>query len=107
MTRRPSPQAVALLRALAADPKRWRYGYELGQEVGLKAGTLYPILMRLSDRGLLEAAWEIDPPAGRPSRHLYRILSDGLELARQETPEESLRRGGRATRPTPAGVTAW
>ena len=26
---------------------------------------MYPILMRLADRGLLETAWETDPPAGR------------------------------------------
>ena len=44
--------------ALAADPDRWRYGYELGVEVGLKSGSLYPILMRLCDRTLVEARWE-------------------------------------------------
>ena len=54
--RRPSPQTVAVLGALAAEPTAWRYGYELGLEVGLKAGSLYPILIRLADRGLLEAA---------------------------------------------------
>ena len=26
---------------------------------------MYPILMRLADPGLLETAWETDPPAGR------------------------------------------
>ena len=50
--RRPSPQTVAVLGALAAEPTAWRYGYELGLEVGLKAGSLYPILIRLADRGL-------------------------------------------------------
>jgi DNA-binding PadR family transcriptional regulator len=72
---------VAVLSALAADPSTWRYGYELGQEVGLKAGSLYPILIRLCDRGLLEASWETDPPAGRPPRHLYRLTADGARLA--------------------------
>ncbi|MET8140174.1 helix-turn-helix transcriptional regulator [Sphaerisporangium sp. NPDC005288] len=80
--RRPSPQTVAVLSALAADPSEWRYGYELGRQVGLKAGSLYPILMRLSDRGMLETAWESDPPAGRPPRHLYRLTGAGLEMAR-------------------------
>ncbi|MFC5002801.1 PadR family transcriptional regulator [Dactylosporangium cerinum] len=79
--RQPSPQTAAVLRALAADPAQWRYGYELGQEVGLKAGSLYPILIRLSDRGLLEASWEADPPQGRPPRHLYRLTAAGLEMA--------------------------
>ncbi|MCT9934655.1 PadR family transcriptional regulator [Planotetraspora sp. A-T 1434] len=82
-TRRPSPQTVKVLAALAADPSTWRYGYELGQQVGIKAGSLYPILMRLTDRGLLEASWESDPPVGRPPRHLYRLTGSGLALAAQ------------------------
>ncbi len=88
-TRRPSPQTVAVLTALAADPSAWRYGYELGQEVGLKAGSLYPILIRLCDRGLLDAAWETDPPQGRPARHLYRLPGAGARLAAELTPAES------------------
>jgi DNA-binding PadR family transcriptional regulator len=72
---------MSVLRALAADPARWRYGYELGTETGLKAGSLYPILVRLADRGLLEASWEESPPPGRPPRHLYRLTPDGRELA--------------------------
>ena len=49
--RPPSAQAVNVLRALAADPARWRYGYDLAAEVHLKSGTLYPVLVRLADRG--------------------------------------------------------
>ena len=79
--RRPSPQTVAVLAALAVDPGRSRYGYELGQELGLKAGSLYPILIRLCDRGLLEARWEAEPAVGRPPRHLYRLTDAGLRLA--------------------------
>ncbi|MDX6720968.1 MAG: hypothetical protein QOJ63_3222 [Solirubrobacteraceae bacterium] len=81
MARRPSRQTVAVLAALAREPQTWRYGYELGKQVGLEAGTLYPILMRLCDRGLLEAAWESDPPLGRPRRHLYRIMEAGEQAA--------------------------
>ena len=79
--RRLSPQAVKVLGALAADPSAWRYGYELGLEVELQSGSLYPILVRLSDRELLEAKWEDVPPPGRPPRHLYRLTSSGLEQA--------------------------
>ena len=81
MARRPSRQTVAVLTALAADPATWRYGYELGQEVDLKAGSLYPILTRLSERGLLEHTWEISQPRGRPPRHLYRLTAAGTAYA--------------------------
>ena len=83
MTRRPSAQTASVLAAFAADPQEWRYGYALGQEVGLKAGSLYPILMRLSDRGLLESKWEQDPSPGRPPRHLYRLTGAGVQAAQQ------------------------
>jgi PadR family transcriptional regulator, regulatory protein PadR len=73
---------MRVLRALAAEPARWRHGYDLGTETGLKAGSLYPILVRLADRGLLEAAWEDPLPQGRPPRHLYRLTPGGLELAK-------------------------
>jgi PadR family transcriptional regulator len=79
--RRPSPQTMKVLDALAADPPSWRYGYELGLEVGLRSGSLYPILVRLSDRELLEATWEGAPAPGRPPRHLYRLTVSGLEYA--------------------------
>ena len=75
--RRHSPQTVALLRALAADPSTWRHGYDLCVELGLKSGSLYPILIRLADRGLLESSWG-PAEAGKPPRHLYRLTSAGL-----------------------------
>jgi PadR family transcriptional regulator, regulatory protein PadR len=82
-SRRPSVQTALVLRALARNAPAWRYGYELGVEIGLKSGSLYPILMRLADRGLLETSWESEPPEGRPRRHLYRLTAPGLAFATQ------------------------
>ena len=96
-TRRPSPQAVAVLQALAAQPDRWRYGYDLCRELGVQAGSMYPILMRLADRGLLETSWETDPVPGRPPRHLYRLTGAGhsyavtLEAGAAAVPSKSVR----------------
>ena len=73
-----SVQAISVLWALAVEPSQWRYGYDLGAEVRLKSGSLYPILVRLADRGLLEATWE-SGPEGRPPRHLYRLSTAGRE----------------------------
>jgi PadR family transcriptional regulator PadR len=87
--RRPSAQTMLVLEALADTPATWRYGYELGRQVALKAGSLYPILIRLRDRGLLDATWEDDPAPGRPPRHLYRLTAEGLQWAEELAAEQS------------------
>ncbi len=79
--RQPSEQTTTVILALAEDPSNWYYGYYLCQETGLQAGSMYPILMRLADRGLLETKWESEISVGRPPRHLYRLTAAGLELA--------------------------
>jgi PadR family transcriptional regulator, regulatory protein PadR len=76
-----SAQTIAVLTALSSTPSDWRHGYDLAKETALKSGTLYPILIRLADRGLVEATWEAEQPAGRPRRHLYRLTAAGLEAA--------------------------
>src|SRR5688572_8126680 len=104
--RRPSPQTVAVLLALADDPAAWRYGYDLCQELDLKAGTLYPILMRLADRGLLETAWEEwenDTPPGRPPRHMYRLTGNGCTMA-VELKQMARRAKGHGFRPQLEGT---
>jgi len=76
-----SVQTLAVLAALCATPSQWRHGYGIARDTGLKSGTLYPVLIRLADRGLVEARWEDEQPAGRPRRHLYRLTAEGLEAA--------------------------
>ena len=76
-----STQTLAVLAALAAEPSAWRHGYDLARETGLKSGTLYPILVRLADREIIQACWEEGEPAGRPRRHLYRLTADGQAAA--------------------------
>jgi PadR family transcriptional regulator, regulatory protein PadR len=90
--RRFSAQTLSLLAALEPDPTAWRHGYELAKETGLRSGTLYPILIRLADRGLVEACWEDEQPAGRPRRHLYRLTPDGIATARSATTKAQTRR---------------
>jgi PadR family transcriptional regulator, regulatory protein PadR len=80
--RRPSGQTTtAVVLALAEQAATWRYGYELCQRLGLRASALYPALMRLADRGLLETTWERDVPPDRRPRHLYRLTGPGRALA--------------------------
>ncbi len=78
-----SPQTVLVLGSFSQKPTRWRYGYELSRETGLKSGTLYPILMRLAKHELLETRWE-QTEEGVPPRHTYRLTSKGLELVKSD-----------------------
>jgi PadR family transcriptional regulator, regulatory protein PadR len=100
-----SKQTLSVLVALCAQPSQWSHGYDLAKETRLKSGTLYPILIRLAERGLVEAHWQDEPQPGRPRRHLYRLTADGLAVTedalakaaepatRQSAREVSARRG--------------
>lgn len=79
--RRPSKQMITLLGALSRQPQEWRHGYDLIKETGLLSGTLYPLLMRMSDQALVEAKWSEVTQPGRPPRHMYRLTGAGLALA--------------------------
>jgi PadR family transcriptional regulator len=83
VTSRPefSAQTLSVLAALCDQPSQWQHGYALARQTGLKSGTLYPILIRLADRGLVEACWQDEPAPGRPRRHLYRLTAAGLASA--------------------------
>ena len=75
MTRSPR-HAFTLLDILAAEAG-WLHGYSLMKATGLASGTLYPLLIRLADEGLVEPRWQ-EPVKGRPPRHAYRITVAGL-----------------------------
>jgi len=106
---KPTPQTIAVVLALADNRSGWSHGYELCRRLGLKAGTVYPILMRLAERGQVETAWETDPPSGRPARHLYRLSGEGARFAEElrapagaELPRAS--RSAGAIRPAPGAA---
>ena len=81
-----------VLLALAEQPQAWRYGYDLSRQTGLKSGTLYPLLMRLAERGWLQTRWEDSGLAGRPPRHMYRLTGDGqAQAAALAAPDARLR----------------
>jgi PadR family transcriptional regulator PadR len=81
-----SPQTLLILEAFLDHPTEWKYGYDLSRSTGLKSGTLYPILMRLADRKLLETEWEESEPdkLGKPPRHMYRFTPEGMQFAREQ-----------------------
>lgn len=76
---------LAVLRALGKP----HYGYSLRKHLAARGlevdeGTLYPLLRRLEDQGLLSSDWQIKD--GR-KRRFYRVSSGGetaLELMMSE-----------------------
>jgi len=87
-----------LLDALSAQRQQWRHGYDLMKETGLSSGTLYPLLMRMTEQALVEAEWREPSQPGRPARHAYRLTATGFALALETS-------GGRGTFPS-AGALA-
>jgi PadR family transcriptional regulator PadR len=73
-----SPQTRELLVVMSGKPRAWQHGYQLSKDTGLASGTLYPLLIRLSDQGLLESQWQEPECPGKPARHVYRLTPNGL-----------------------------
>ena len=113
-----TPTLERVLRVLLEDPGQDRYGYDLMKAASLQSGTLYPMLARLEDEGMLVSAWEehsLDGAdatrpgstaghgpssmagsglrglaGGRPPRKYYRLTGNGVMSARQMLAESSL-----------------
>jgi PadR family transcriptional regulator, regulatory protein PadR len=79
---------VRVLAALLEDPSGWHHGYGLRKTTGPASGSLYPMLERLAERGLLETRWEEPTAPGRPPGHAYRLTGTGEALARECAPTQ-------------------
>lgn len=78
---------MLVLKLLEEEEK---YGYQLISELKeasggmflLKEGTLYPILYRLEDEGLVECRWSV-PKGKEVSRKYYKVTEKGTEFQRE------------------------
>lgn len=77
---------LLVLRALLEDLSTPRYGYELIRMTGLKSGSLYPIIARLEDDGLIVSERETRSPRelGRPIRRYISIPPESIDRAKEE-----------------------
>lgn len=60
------------------------YGFEILDVTGLRPGTVYPVLRRLEEEGVVRSSWEdaaVARAEGRPSRRNYRLTPEGRRLA--------------------------
>ena len=73
--------------AVLARLKRPEYGYSLRQAMAergmaIEEGTLYPLLRRLEDQGLLSSEWRIEDG---PPRRYYTLSAEGRALLKTLT----------------------
>ena len=78
------------LLILALLEERPRHGYEIGKLIELRSGgklqfrigSLYPILVRLEDRGLIKGRWV--EREGEQRRRYYRLSAKGEKFLKDE-----------------------
>jgi PadR family transcriptional regulator len=78
---------VLILSLLSARP---RHGYEIGKLIELRSkgklqfriASLYPMLCRLEDRGMIAGRW-VEKPAERRRRY-YRLTAKGKRLLKEQ-----------------------
>jgi PadR family transcriptional regulator, regulatory protein PadR len=85
--------ALLVLRALAAEPDREMYGFEIMRAISLPSGTVYPLLDRVEAAGWAETRAEdmIPQDEGRPRRKYYRITPEGAAAVGEEMKREAAR----------------
>jgi DNA-binding PadR family transcriptional regulator len=93
---RPNLRRVLAVLLTAHTQGEKLHGYAVMQRSGETDGTVYPMLKRLVDGGLLQSAWEDSATTGTRSRRVYWLTSSGVAAAQRHAPEpdERLRRKG-------------
>ena len=72
--------SVTTLSVLNAIRDGVVYGFDILDATGLESGTVYPILSRLENDGLVRSTWEAEARAhadGRPARRYYASTAPG------------------------------
>ncbi|WP_337841178.1 helix-turn-helix transcriptional regulator [Rheinheimera sp.] len=74
-----------LVLAVLASLKQPHYGYSLRKQlqdggIDIDEGTLYPLIRRLAEQGLLDSEWQ--QAEGRERRY-YQLNSQGQQLLQQ------------------------
>ncbi len=73
----PADLREKLLRVLAREPELWWGGLEMARAAEVPLGRIYPSIIRLENRGLVQSEWrEREDFVTR--RRLYQITPDGV-----------------------------
>ncbi len=81
---------MLVFQALLDAPAEDVYGLQVCRASGVGVGSVYAILRRLEDEGLLDGRWEnLDPTdEGRPRRRYYHLNAEGRKIALRETRDD-------------------
>ena len=84
-----SKQGLKILLCFCETKNRSLAGADVLRETGISTGTLYPLLHKLKNQGLLKSEKETGDPRelGRPLRTFYSITSDGVRAVERELSE--------------------
>ncbi len=77
----------ATLSVLKAIANGYRYGFDIMDATDLPSGTVYPILGRLDENGLVRSRWEDQQIAHgrkRPPRRYYVLAAPGKKTLERE-----------------------
>ncbi len=71
-----------VLEALLEADGHELYGWAITKTTGRASPTVYKILERLTDRGMVTARWEDrHPDENKPRRRFYRLTGHGVKVA--------------------------
>jgi PadR family transcriptional regulator, regulatory protein PadR len=79
-----TPALLDVLAVLVWSPEDL-HGFVLAKAAGRPSGSVYVILNRLEEAGMVDSYWEAadQQGEGRPRRRFYHLNPDGLGAARQ------------------------
>jgi DNA-binding PadR family transcriptional regulator len=89
MPRRPSTATRLVFQGFLDAPSEETYGFELAEATGLPSGTIYPILRRLEEEGLIKSHWAlVEVGSQRRRRRYYELTGEGRRAAQAATAEQ-------------------
>lgn len=89
MARKASHATKLVFQAFLDAPSDESYGFALAEATGLPSGTIYPILQRLQDEGLIKGRWsEVETGSQRRRRRYYELTGEGRRVAQAATAEQ-------------------
>ena len=79
-------KSLEILLFLSARYQNEFSGNDISRALGISSGTLYPLLVKLKQAGMVDDRWEDGDPStlGRPRKRFYRICGLGVRATEEK-----------------------